>query len=189
MKRLLIPALLFAALPISAQKIVIDDVQNGFRSTSTDNTVCRSTTDKMVLSVGLSSIISEEKKDTTLYLDTKISCGKPLEIRKGGLLLLKLSDDSVMELNSVIASIGNTKNLHTVSGYTYSDYSVRPSFKITPSQLNDIISKGVKKVRIETSPEFYDKDFKKDKIGEVLATKKTVLLQTISKPKSIRGGF
>lgn len=189
MRKLLASLLLLAALPMSAQKIIIDDVQHGIRSTATDQTVCRNSTDKMVLSVGLSSMISDEKKDTTLCIDTKISFGKPLEISKGGTMLLKLSDNSVIELHAIIASEGKVRDIHTVNGFTFSDYSIRPSFEVTPEQLGDIIAKGVKKIRIEVSPDFYDKEFKKDKVGAALAEKKSVLLNAIAKPKSMREGF
>lgn len=189
MRKLIASLLLLASLPMVAQEIVIDDVQSGVRSTATDFTVCRSVTDKMVLSVGINSIISEEKKDTTLYLSTKITFTKPLEINKGGTILLKLSDDSVMELHAATASSGTVRDVHSVNGFTYSDYSITPSFKILPEQLNDIIKKGVKKIRIEISPSFYDKEFKKDKVGEALSVKRELLMKAIAKPKSMKEGF
>ena len=67
MRKLIASLLLLASLPMVAQEIVIDDVQNGVRSTATDFTVCRSVTDKMVLSVGINSIISVFKHENNLY--------------------------------------------------------------------------------------------------------------------------
>ena len=56
-------------------------------------------------------------------------------------------------------------------------------FEITKEQLHNIITKGVKKIRIETYPDYYDNVFKKDKLGKQLDKRLQILEQAISLPK------
>lgn len=189
MRKLFTILFLAACSQVFAQKVIIDTVEKGFRSTGTKETIVRGFTDKLVLSVSLQSLISEERKDTIIVLGTKITGGMPLEIQKGGRMLLRLFDDSVIELKASDACNGSVRDIIKIGNSVSHTYSITPIFDVTSSQLNSIIEKGVKKVRIEISPDFYEKEFKKDKIGKTLIEHRKNLLEAISKPKSFDRDF
>ncbi len=189
MRKLFTILFLAACSQVFAQKVIIDTVEKGIRSTGTKEVIVSSSTDKLALSVSLISFIPEERKDTIVTLGTKITSGMPLEIQKGGRMLLKLFDDNVIELKASNACDGSVRDIIKIGNSVFHTYSITPIFDVTSSQLNSIIEMGVKKVRVEISPDFYDKEFKKDKIGKTLIEHRKNLLEAISKSKSFDRDF
>src|SRR5574344_1230382 len=130
MKKIIFLAMVIMSLQAKAQKVTVDDVSKGVRMTSTERTICRSLTDKMVLAVSLSSFVYEDRKDTVLYLNTQITGQSPQEMAKDGKMLLKLSDGSVIELSSTKDKTSE-KRTTKIGGTIMSDYSITPWFKIS----------------------------------------------------------
>lgn len=107
----------------------------------------------------------------------------PITIPEGSELLIKLIDDSVIKLKTKIEysdKIGEVKN---IGGYVFTQYTVIPSYAITPEQI-DLISKGVKKIRIKNLLEPIDKEFKKDKIGKVITKEYKIIQDALSNKSS-----
>ena len=100
MKKLLFSVLLFtSALVINAQVISLDKTRDGIRTVATEETICRSMTDKLVLAVSLCAFVNEEKHDTIYTIKTHITGSNPLEVTENSPMLIRLMDDTVMELS------------------------------------------------------------------------------------------
>ena len=188
-------------LPIMAygQKVTSTKVDGGTVLT-TSETICRSFTDKQVLSVSLSAIIVN--KDTTFLLNAKVTTLQPTRIPENGRLLLKFADDSVVKLVSITSEESNnsTMNLGTTTtitkiGQTWYAKTYKNDINVSSIvgsyiiDKNTLISsfKGIKKIRLELSPDNYDKEFSKDKVGKALESQyKAILNYNI---KSFDEGF
>lgn len=178
---------LSATLGVNAQKIIGDNTKDGLRYIGTDAQVCRNFKDKLVLSASLSASVFKGK--TTFNFVPNLTYTSPCETPKNGKLLIKLFDDSVIELTTAAGDKQTVRDVHNINGMVYSDYTMRPLYEITEDQLQQIISKGVKKIRIETSPIIYDNEFKKDKIGKALGDRYELLKQALSATHSFSDGF
>ena len=171
MKRLIILAL--AALPFIgfAQKVTFDEYnKEGDRILITDKKVCRSFTDKKVLSVGLGVVRTPEAR-CLFFLDVKVTWLAQIYINKGDELTLWLNGGDVIKLQANDDDYdGMVRDIHTIpgTGYISHDYSARASFSITREQIQSIIDKGVRKIQCDTSPVVYINEFEKDKIGKVV---------------------
>ena len=161
---------LLSAFPFfaSAQSIVIDETRNGERLILTDKTVCRSFSDEMVLNVSLLAVINEEKKDTTILLCTKIATMGKTSADSNAPMLLKLTDDTIMELTSMPFFEDSWLKLTVVGKTLIITNDLNLAFPVTQEQIKKISDLGVKKVRIAMQPNMYDKEFKKDKVGEAV---------------------
>lgn len=81
-------------------------------------------------------------------------------------------DDSVISLE-VICGITNKSDGAVMIGYTavaINHYITEAKFPISKEQVESL-SKGVKKLRLNTSPQFHEKEWRKDKIGKKLYKK------------------
>lgn len=156
-------AVVISAMPAFAQKILSDDSSNGIRTIITSKENVKSGTDRVVVYTGLTM---SQTPDTTIYtLDLKLSAMKHLAVSKGGSILLKDKDGNVITLASTQGSYG--AEIKNVSGFSL--YEINVDYPITLEQLNQLAS-GVTKVKIELdNDEPFEKEFKKDKIGKVLA--------------------
>jgi len=149
---------------------------------TTSDVVCRSFTDRMVLSVSLSkSLIKDGGSFYTINFEVNQmgQCYIPTE----GRVLIKAADESVIELYSVTSSnskawtynggtytrynrIGNTIYSHTgTTGITSN--RVIGHYIVSEADLQKMF-KGVKKVKMEINPKNYEKEFGKDKVGKAL---------------------
>lgn len=79
--------------------------------------------------------------------------GESLFISKGNKLLLKLNDDSILELE---ASEPQKTEFRSVNGASYS--FIVPTYHILKEQLEQIANTGVKLIRMETSENQYDSE-------------------------------
>lgn len=185
--------LLFALLSVfsvaSAQKINYDQTKDNLRLIATDGVICRNFKDKIVLKAALEATVVESRNEVTLYFAPSLTCATQCEVAKGAKMLIKLFDDSVFEFTATIGSKQMVRDVHNVNGFVFSDYTCRPSFRMSKNELEQIISKGVKKIRIEMTPENYESEFKKDKIGKALGERLPLLEKTISTKKSFSDGF
>lgn len=189
MKKIILVAVFVMCHLVSVfgQKIIHDRIENdGRRLIVTDEFVCRNLTDKVVLSCALS--YSEFQEISSFNLVANISADHPLEIKEGSRMLIKLFDDSVIELTTFSSSETHRRKVYAGYIITYI-HTMDAFFEITKEQLHNIITKGVKKIRIETFPDYYDNVFKKDKLGKQLDKRFQMLEQAISSPKEFDDDF
>lgn len=172
---------------IFAQKIDLDKVENGERTIMCSHENVRSMKDKVVFSVALCA--NQNKAGTVFYnLSLKTAALSPITVPKGGKLLVRLMDDSVIELSTLMEYAGTVRDVHNINGYVFSDYTIFPAFLLTVEQVNQI-RKGVKKIRLETTMEAVDKEFKKDKIGAIISTEYNLIQEAISQKKNFNDNF
>ena len=143
-----------------SQDIEYDKTQNGERSIMCKYEIVRSMKDKTVFSVALSAEQNTEK-DLSYFFSLKTTSNTPITVPQGGRLLLKLDDDSIIELKTLTKYAGTVRDVHNINGYVFSDYTIFPSFPINEVQINKL-AKGVKKIRLETTDGYRDTEIKKD---------------------------
>ncbi len=191
MKKLALFLSIIAALHGSSafsQEIEYDKTQNGERSIMCKYENLRSMKDKTVFSVAL-QVEENSKEELSYFLSLKTTSNTPITVPEGGILLLKLEDDSIIELKTLMKYAGTVRDVHNINGYVFSDYTIFPSFPINEVQISKL-SKGVKKIRIETIDGYRDKDFKKDKIGIAIKGQYDLLQNQLKKASNdIRDGF
>lgn len=87
-----------------------------------------------------------------------------LQFHEGAKLLLKLKDDSILELQ-------NTKEIKPVDNEVLlSHVYVSPLYNVTEEDLKKIIAGEVVKIRVEHSSGFFDRRIKKNKFSKGLKT-------------------
>ena len=186
MKQIILTLLcLLAMLPAQAQKILSDDTTNGTRSIITSKENVKSGNDKIVVYAGLSFMQSDDA--TTYFLSLKLSAMKHMAISKNGRVMLKDTGGNVITLTTLQGSYdANTRN---VGGFNL--YEINVDYPITYGQLQQLAS-GVTKVRIELdNDDPFDKEYKKDKIGQVIATDLSLIAGALGTDKkaSFTDGF
>lgn len=88
-------------------------------------------------------------------------------------LLLRLIDDSVMSLDGYMLGSTNKSEGAVMIGNTavaINHYVTEAKFPISKEQVESL-SKGIKKLRLNTLPKFHEKEWRKDKIGKILYKK------------------
>lgn len=176
---------LLALLPAQAQKILSDDTSNGTRSIITSKENVKSGNDKIVIYVGLSFMQSGDT--LTYYLSLKLSAMKHMAIGKEGRIMLKDANGNIVTLTTLQGSYGaDTRN---VGGFDL--YEINVDYPITYKQLQQLAN-GVTKIRIELdNDDPFDKEYKKDKIGKVVATDLSLIAGALGTDKkaSFSDGF
>lgn len=92
-------------------------------------------------------------------------------MKKGGKIMLRLFDDSVITLVA--------QHVDIKEDYEYGTWFL-PSAKLSETIFNRIIKNGVKKVRFETYPKVFDVNYEKDIIGVFLKDASQVLKEKIN---------
>ena len=88
-------------------------------------------------------------------------------------LLLRLMNDDVMLLDGKLLGVNNnTEGGIMMYGIILAanEYVSEAKFHVSKEQMNQI-GKGVKKIRLNTSPKYLEKEWEKDKIGKKLYEK------------------
>ncbi len=101
-------------------------------------------------------------------------------------LLIKLMDDEVISLEGqLLGNMSKSDGGVVVSGiYVASSHFISEAkFPITKYQISHF-SKGIKKIRLNTSPKYHEKEWKKDRIGKKLCES-----YKKSSPNSFEDGF
>lgn len=185
--------LLFVFISLSSlfsfsQTIEIDKVnEKGDRYISGSLEPIRSLMDKYYFFVSLDAFQAKGDDEVTYSIVLRTNANSPISVPKGGRLLIKLEDDSVIELRTLIEYSDKIGEVVT-GAIVHTNYSVSPSFVVTPKQINKI-SEGVKKIRLETSLDPIDKVFKKDKMGRIIKEEYALIQEALQKDKSFSDGF
>lgn len=116
--------------------------------------------------------INLSTENDSIFL-TLILTSERLKMSDSPKLLLRLMDNSVISLDGFMLGATNKSEGAVMIGYTavaINHYVTEAKFPISKDQI-DTLSKGVKKLRLNTSPKFHEKEWRKDKIGKVLYNK------------------
>lgn len=180
--------LLLVTVSASAQKIVDDRVtDNGLRLISCESKPFRSMTDKVVLSLGMSASIMED--DVNYFLDATLASNLPISAPAGARMLIKTTSGDVITLtefaNKTLSdNIGNVEN---VGGIIVKTFTINCTYRLTPEQIQQILS-GITKIRIELNGDSnYEKEWKKDKISGFLSKEYKLLTEAVATDK--KGSF
>ena len=108
-------------------------------------------------------VIEKTKKGTIKYWQLGFTgrCSRKsnFTMNKGGKILIKLFDDSVITLI--------TNSVHIKEDYEYGTWFL-PAAKLSDANFKKITEVGVKKVRFETFPQVFDVNYENDVIGAFL---------------------
>ena len=170
-----------------SQTISSDEVNSeGIRHIHGSLEVARDFKDREVFFVGLSAM----QIDTiyNYFLHVKVIEIGPYSIPKEAVLLLKTNSGEVITLHAMCDSDASVRDVHSVNGYAYSDYSTIATYPITKQQLLLLIN-GVSKIRQETLTGTHNKEYNKDKIGKILKEEYEMISKALLTPKSIYDGF
>ena len=159
-----------------AQKIISDDTPaDGNRYIFCSKENVGGFSDKMKLFIGLSYMQSVSGEGLH-SLCIQLNCGEVTTIHKGGRMLIKTTAGNVVELSTYM---GGTDEIKTISGINI--WEVSAQYSITPEQLGQIQS-GIAKIRIELGDsKMYEKEWKKDKVGKILAKEHTLITDALGK--------
>lgn len=114
--------------------------------------------------------LSTENDSTFLTL---ILTSERLKMSDSPKLLLRLMDDSVLSLDGYMLGSINKSEGAVMIGNTavaINHFITEAKFPITKDQIEQF-SKGIKKLRLNTSPKYHEKEWRKDKIGKKLFAK------------------
>ena len=102
-------------------------------------------------------------------------------MKKGGKILIKLFDESVITL--VVRSVDITEDYEYGTWFT-------PSAKLSEANFNKITQIGVKKIRFETYPKVFDVNYETDIIGVFLKDASKIIKEKINnKEDRLTKGF
>lgn len=162
-----------ACLAVHGQTIELDDyLDDSTRVYSTSLEMCRSFTDKMVLSVGMTKFVKNSGK-YYYSLQMEVSSMEHCSIPKDGRVLIRTTDDSVVELKSLSAEESKL-HIDDVNGIMIKSARITGNYIVSETDLQKMFN-GVKKVRMEVLPTNYEKTFKKDKVGQTLLAEYNLL--------------
>ena len=105
----------------------------------------------------------------SIFLNIVYTDGK-LKLADEPKLLLKLMDDEVISLDGQLLSNFSKSDCGVVISGVYvasKHFISEAKFSISKEQIGQF-SKGIKKLRLNTSPKYHEKEWKKDKIGKKL---------------------
>ena len=126
--------------------------------------------DKFFVDYNVKINLSTEKDSTFLTLIFK---SESLKMSDSPKLLLRLMDDTIISLDGYMLDSSNKSEGAVMIGYTaiaINHYVTEAKFPISREQVESL-SKGVKKLRLNTSPKYHEKEWRRDKIGKKLYAK------------------
>lgn len=178
------------ASPAQSVDLFIDKTDaNGARQIITEYVYCKSgILVKHPLYIALGRLSLEDQ--TAWSLAILLQETAPLKIPKGGGLLLKLSDETVIQLKQTLSEDATEDRVGKYQPATRSYiYSINGIYDITLQELNEIAQKGVKKIRVETAVGFIDVEYKRDKIGSIIKECYLAITNALKRKSDINAGF
>lgn len=139
-----------------------------------------------IFHVGLSAM--QFGDSSTTFLSIKAVNASPYKVDKDMQLLIKVADGSVITLRASNDYNATVRDIHTIGNTVMSDYSTIVSYCVTESDLVKMTT-GVLKIRMEVSGGYFEKEFKKDKIGEVVRSEYPEIKKRLSQKKNFSDNF
>lgn len=115
---------------------------------------------------------------------------KSFKIPEGGRLLMKLSDDNIIELKQTLPTaetidiVGTYNNMAGIRTYT-----MRGNYAITEAQIAQIAEKGVVKIRVERDTDTFDVNYKKNKVGSAISSAYEAIKEAAAGSSDLKSGF
>lgn len=137
--------------------------------------------------VGLSIIAYTSPEETKFYISVKMS---NVSFPKGGVFLIKTSQGEIIELSQQ-SEKHETKSTHYIPnmGYIHQGTGIYP---VTQDILNKLNEDGISKIRIETSAEVIDREYKEkttEKYKKEFSAMFNLIFNSLSDKKDIYSGF
>ena len=168
-----------------AQKITSDMTDNnGVRTIFCERKGVSGFSDRMKMFIGLN--VNSKPDGNNYCISVQLNTGEMYEVNKGGCLLLKTMKGDVVELSSYMGhKFDPTTDIETVQGIKMMTITVL--YDLTEEQLDKLIADGVSKIRMEVvkadGEDIFEKEFKKDKIGDILKKEKKLITDSLNKKK------
>lgn len=141
--------------------------------------IARDFTDRVVWEFNANLYVSKDPVYDTMKFDFEIgvffhTLGTKIPVKEDGIMLIKLMDNSVIELNCItksnkvtgvkINSFSFGYSTYVSSNNTYSNWAC---YSISYNDLQRL-KVGVKKIRVQTDNGFIEKEYSKDRCGVML---------------------
>lgn len=192
MKRCIILYLLvLASFSAKAQSELLmnrQDPATGLRGLATTPVVVRNgMTDRHPLNVAL---LAGETPDGWMYtLEVEVVEFVSRAVPKDAIMLLRTKSGEVIELKNDLDEAASRDWVgQWIEGTTSKTYRNRASYIVTREQLR-AISEGVIKLRLQLSGEYFDTEYKKDRLGFVVKEHLTVIDAAIASGSDVRSDF
>ena len=186
-KNLILLSFLVLSFNVNAQSIMSDEVNSeGIRHIHGSLEIARDFKDKEVFSIGLSAIQIDSTEQ--FFLAVKVTEFSPYKVQQNSVLLLKPTMGDVITLYAMSNYDASVRDVHNVNGYVYSDYYTVALYPISKQQVLQLIG-GVSKIRQETFTGTHNKEYKKDKIGNIIKEEYILISKALRTKKDIYDGF
>lgn len=184
MKKIILLTLLYAIYSVSyAQGIFADEVtSDGLRLITGDPVHVSDITDDVELLVSL--CYSNYEGTSTYGIAVSVAFKSEFSVKKGMRLLLKDKDNNVIELRAMDNAYSLIKN---VDAFHYI-YFLNAFYEVSEESLSQLCG-GIKKMRLENSSGAFDKEWKEDKMGEVLKKELAEIKRKVSIEKDFYSDF
>lgn len=193
MKKLIftILASAFSLLAFSQNaEIIVDKINSdGSRFIGTNSINCRAgMTDRHPMEFAVTRYSEGDK--SALSIAVEFPSMHSFKIPKGGLLLIKLGDDSTIELHNTTPTEDTQDIIGKYDTYTkMRTHRMHASYGVNPEQMERIINSTVKKIRVETAVETFDIEYKKDKVSSALRAQYLLVVQAAKNKKDLKSDF
>lgn len=168
---------MMALCSAGAQEILVHDKDTaGNVFVASEYFVARDFTDRVVWEFNANLYVSKDPVYDTMKFDFEIgvffhTLGTKIPVKADGIMLIKLMDNSVIELNCITKSNNVTGVKINSFSFGYSTYvssnNTYSNWACYSISYNDLqrLKVGVKKVRVQTDNGFIEKEYSKDKCG------------------------
>lgn len=188
---LLVIACAVASLVVAQNATIIVDKVNddGSRVIGTNTIMCRNgMADRHPMGFAVTRYSEGDRVALSIAID--LPSMSSFKISKGGMLLIKLADNSIIELHNETP----TENTQDIVGKydTYTKlrtHTMHASYEVTTKQMEQIVNSEIKKIRLETAAETFDAEYKKDKVTPALRSQYQLVLRTAQQKKDLRSDF
>ena len=170
--------------------IFIDKTEaDGARFIASESVNCRNgMTDRHPMFFAVTRFSMDDRVEWSLNID--FNDVRPFKIPTGGGFLIKLSDNSIIELKQTLPTdkttdiVGKYNDMARIRTYT-----MHGSYAITEEQIVQIAEKGVIKIRVERETDTFDVNYKKNKVGDAVASAYEAIKVAAAGSSDLRSGF
>lgn len=192
MKRYIISVFLalvtFSALAQSELLMNRQDPATGLRGLATAPSIVRNgMTDRHPLNVAL---LAGETPDGWMYtLEVEVVEFVSRAVPKDAIMLLRTKSGEVIELKNDLDEVTSRDWVgQWIEGTASKTYRNRASYIVTREQLL-AISEGVVKLRLQLNGEYFDTEYKRDRLGSVIKSHIAVIEEAIASGSDLRSDF